>query len=533
MTGTSAGLVVAGVGTLVVAWVLGGDFAEPTPAPWLTRVATVVVVVLLGWLAWRRRKDRVAWLATAGVAFILAVLAGWGFVDQYSRGFPGQATILAALGGLAVTIGALLFRPDNGWRRWTTVLPAFLLVPALATPLVLIAPDLRLEATTAAATEAAPVPDTVSKVAWSTAVDGPVRDIVPAGAGVVVLLDNGVVAIDGRTGDIRWTRVRHGSETERLDVSPDGATVLVQSQPGGLFPLRQEVVDAFTGRLRFTIEDTNETAPGLYVPMTNATYLTANDDESEFHGYSLTDGGRLWTYRVPSDCWVLPNTAARFAVPEGMLLPTACGRPEFTQFRYVLLDGATGRVRWQHRVRWDEPSRDVSIRATLAPDRRFVEMEVSTTNLVGPPVAQAVLDTATGTAVPAPMPLTLKSAGIATGGGPQLVDVTSGKTLPSTEASLSCVLSNHGVSLASGAVCTGRAVDSFDGLVESGRIELAVGAFTDTELRPVPVTLGGPFEKSELGYPDPIRFVATPGAVVVTTGMTPLGGKRVQVVGLR
>jgi len=47
----------------------------------------------------------------------------------------------------------------------------------------------------------------------------------------------------------------------------------------------------------------------------------------------------------------------------------------------------------------------------------------------------------------------------------------------------------------------------------------------------VPITLGGPFEK-EFGN-DPIRSAAAPGALVVTTGLTPLGDNRVQVVGLR
>jgi len=46
----------------------------------------------------------------------------------------------------------------------------------------------------------------------------------------------------------------------------------------------------------------------------------------------------------------------------------------------------------------------------------------------------------------------------------------------------------------------------------------------------VPVTLGGPFDGSKLGALEAIRFVAAPGAVVVTTELSP---GPVRVVGLR
>jgi hypothetical protein len=535
-TGVAAGLVVAGAGALVAAWVLGDDFVEPEPAPWLTRVATVVVVGLLGGLVYllRQRPEdravRLTTLAAAAVALALTVLAGWGFVDQYSRGFPGEATLLAALGGLAVTVGALLFRPDNGWRRWTTVLPAFLLVPALATPLVLIAPDVRVDATTAAATEAAPVPETVSEVAWSTAVDGPVRDIVAAGAGVVVLLDNGVVAIDGRTGDIRWTRVRHGTETKEIDVSPDGATVLVELHPIAPGPTRREVIDAFTGQLRFTPDPRDPFyRTSWFSPMTNTSYLGSNEDESEFYGYSLTDRSKLWTYRAPTDCWVMTGRSGRYAVAAGMLLPINCQRGDIFEFRYVLLDGTTGKVRWEYSVRKDELSNGAKVLTELAPDRRYLAMDI-----YEPEMGKAILDTETGKVVSSVSPLNLKAAGIAISNSyddPQFIDVT-GKTLPSTEASRSCLKVKYEITLTSQIACVSPAVDSFDELAESGRIELAIGRFTDTELRSVPITLGGPFEKKEAGY-DPALFVAAPGALVVTTQLIPLGDNRVQVMGLR
>lgn len=538
-TGVAMGLVVAGVAALVVAWVLGDDFAEPVPAPWWGRVATVIVVVLLAGLVWLRRDrpdDRAVPLTTltvAGVALAIAVLAGWGFADQYSGGFPGRTTILATLGGLAVAIGALLGRRTAGpWRRLPAA-GAFLLVPVLAVPLMLVAPDVRVEATTAPAAEAAHIPATVSSAAWSTQVDGPVRDIVPAGTGVVLLLDDGVVAIDGPTGDIRWTRARHGAKAVRVDASPDGATVLVQYQPQHGPSMRREVIDAVTGQLRYTVDDVEKGAwRRVLAPMTKASYIGANDDESEFYGFSLTDHRKLWTYRAPRGCWIKPDHSAQFTISTGLLLPIVCEEEDATELRYVLVDGTTGKERWAHRTHWDEQTSNVDIMADLAPDGRFLNVDVS-----APARTQLILDTETGKAAPTSMSLDLETAGIGlsqpTDGESQLIDVTTGRTLPSTAAIRSCLAARHGVSLTSGTVCVAPSVDSFDGLVASGRITLAAGTFTDTEPKPVPVTLGGPFEKHDFGYPDPIWLVAAPGAVVVTTGMSPTGDGRVTVVGLR
>jgi hypothetical protein len=536
--GAAVGLLAAGVAALVVAWVLGDDFAVPEPAPWWVRVATVVVVVLLAGLVWLRRSrpdDRaVPWttLAVAVVALIIAVLAGWGFVDQYRGGFPGQTTILAALGGLAVAAGALLGRRTaGGWRRLPAA-GAFLLVLVLAVPLMLVAPDVRVDATTAHGVKAAHVPATVSSVAWSTEVDEQVRDIVAAGTGVVLLLDDGVMAIDGPTGDVRWTRTRHGATAVRVDASPDGATVLVQYRPRDGFAMRREVVDAVTGQLRYTVDDVAKGAGRrVLAPMTNTSYIAANDDESEFYGYSLTDHRKLWTYPAPRGCWIKPDHSAQFTISTGLLLPIVCAGDATTELRYVLVDGTTGKVRWEHRMRWDEPSSDIDVMADLAPDGRFLAVDV-----YSPATGQAVIDTATGTAVPAPMPLALRTAGIGirqpAGGESQLIDVTTGRQLASTTAIRACLSSNHGVSLESGPVCVDPALDSFDGLVDSGRIELAVGTLAGGELRSVPVTLGGPFDSSRLGD-DEIRLVAAPGAVVVTTGMSPAEGGHVTVVGLR
>jgi outer membrane protein assembly factor BamB len=525
------GLTVAGLAGLVVAWVLGDDFAEPTPEPGWTRVGTVVLALLLVALVWTRRQMLV--VAVAVVGFGVTVVAVLGFVDQYSRGFPGRATVLAAIGGLAVTVAALLVLrrgPRLGWHPVAAV--AFLLVPAVAVPLVLVAPGLRVDATTAGPARAAAVPASVSEVAWSTEVDGRVHDVVPAGAGVVVLLDDGVVALDGQTGEVRWRRARHGAEAVQVDASPDGRAVVVQFMPRNRFPVSREVIDAFTGEVRFTDDDANDGAsPGFITPMTDASYIGADDDEQEFSGYSLTDGRRLWSYPAPEGCWLIRERAAQAAVADGMLLPLACGddpgKNVYDEFRYVLVDGATGDVRWEHRTRI-EPTGEITIDAQLAPDRKFVALGISADSFMTPGT-YVVLDTADGDALPVTGPVDLLAGGI--GVESRLVDVTTGETVQGDDRFRSCAATHNGVSLSAGVVCVDPALESFENFDGSGRIELAVGTYEAQELDLVPVTLGPRLDRTSDS--DEIAMVAAPGAVVVSTPLATEDGGKVRVVGLR
>ncbi|GAB3454561.1 outer membrane protein assembly factor BamB family protein [Actinophytocola sediminis] len=547
------GLGVAGVAALVVAWALGNDFVEPTPAPGWTRAGTVVLILVLTPLVWTRRRAVV--LTAAVVALAVTVLAVLGFFDQYSRGFPGRATVVAALGGLAVTVGALLAvrgGPRAG-RRPVTV-GAFLLVPVVATPLALAAPGLPVEATTAGAVEAAALPASVSEVAWSTGLDGQVRDVVAAGAGVVVLLTDGVVALDGQTGDLRWRRTRHGAQAEQLGASPDGRTVVVEFQPRDLSPgtrrdrspVAREVIDAFTGEVRFTTEDVAEERPPFFVtPVTDNSYVGATADEQEFFGNSLTDGTRLWSYRPPRDCQLMSERTAQLAVAAGMLLPLACGTHDgswvFTEFRYVLVDGRTGDVRWEHRMRMPKPTDAIDVLGELAPDRRLVALHFVTDGSTNRSTA-AILDVGTGDPLPFATPVQLLAGGIGvlrTRASDQyrLIDVTTGETVPGKDDLRQCAATYFGAFLDAGVVCVSPALTgvdrpiNFDRLVETGRIELAVGTYESQETHLVPVTLGPPHNR--LGSDEGLFAVAAPGAVVVAAPLVTANDAPVQVVGLR
>lgn len=521
---SAAGLVIAGVLALVLGWVFS-DFAMPTPDPWWTRALTVVVVLAVAGSWWERRLILVA----AAVALAVTVLAVLGFVDQFSRGFPGRATVLTAVGGLAVAVGMLLVRRSEG--SWVRAVLAFLVVPVVVVPLVLVVPDARVSATTADRAEPAAVPKSVSGIAWDTEVDGQVKQVVAAGTGVVVLLSAGVVALDGRTGDVRWRRARHGAAAVQVDASPDGKTVLVQYRPAGLFPIRREIIDAFTGEVRYTV-DTEGSFRAYLSPMTDSSYIGANDDESEFYGYSLADGHRLWTYRAPADCWIKTDTSTHVAVGSGLLLPVLCGKDnDFTEVRYVSVDATTGKVGWQHVIRLPEASRDVEVTAHVAPDRQYLAVQTSIDDFTTPSTTTTVLDTETGADAALPASLEPRAGGLATTDDLGLLDMATGAVTATSRAVLSCVRRNFGVSLSSGAVCVAPALDSFAGFFDSGRIDLAAAAYDNAPLITVPVTLGPRLEP--FGDTDEIIFVAAPGAVVVTTGLAPADGGRIHLVGLR
>jgi hypothetical protein len=544
----AVGLGVAGVAALVTAWVLGDDFVQPTPGPWWTQAGTVVLISVLAVLA--RTRRRVLVLAVAVLALAVTVTAVLGFFDQYSRGFPGRATVVTVLGGLAVTVAALLVVrtvPRYGWHPVTVV--AFLVVPVVAAPLALAAPGLRVDATTAGAGTAAAVPASVSGVAWSTELDGRVQDVVPAGAGVVVLLADGVVALDGQTGDIRWRRARHGAEAVQLAASPDGRTVVVQFEPRDPTDRRgesisREVIDAFTGEVRFTTEDTaTGDARDFATEVTDTSYLGVADDGQELFGNSLTDGTRLWSYRPPDDCQLMLYPNEQTAVAAGIMLSLACGTKdplwEFTEFRYVLVDATTGDVRWEHRSRLPEPTDGIDVFTQLAPDHRFVTLDVSP-DRPRVPATSVVLDVGTGDALPFSQAVELLAGGIGVlrtrdSDTYRLVDVTTGETVPGNDDLRECAATYNGTSLEAGVVCVDPALVGDDGyldlgdLADTGRIELGLGTYEAQDIDLVPVTLGPRFDRWSS---DDIIMVAAPGTVVVTAALSAAGG-RVRVVGLR
>ncbi len=523
-TAVAVGLGIAGVVALVVSWFVD-DLAEPASPAWLTWLGTVAVIVALLTVVRSQLASHAVVAALLGLA--VTGLAVWGFVDQYGRGYPGTSTVVAAVGGVAVTVTALMalrFRAERGWRPKAVVaaVVAFLLVAAVPVVTAPALPDLAVSSTTAPAVEAPAVPESVSEVAWTAEFDGLVHDVVAAGAGVVVLLKDGVVALDGETGEVRWRRDRPGAEAVRIDASPDGATVVTQFRPRDRPTLRREFVDAFTGELRFATDhlDGLDVHPldgprGLVTQLTGTSHVVVAEDGAT--GHSLTDGARLWRYTVPGGCRVDPGWRAHFGVRPGMLLPMVCG----DEFRYVLVDGTTGDVRWEHRI--EMPAATLDVGARLAPDRGFVAVFADVEETAAEPGTYAVLDVATGTALPFARELDALLAGgvgvVRAGETSVLVDVTTGRTLTGDDTFLECAEDVTSAHLASGSVCV-------DPVGQDG-YDLAFATYETSTPRRV-----GTVELPDDRSVHDLVAVAAPGAVVVAVLADPDAGDS-WVAGLR
>src|SRR5882757_92612 len=535
------GLAAAGIVALILAsWILSDDLADIGPGRGWIQAFTIVIVVgvvLVGVL--RRSTSGAANWALVALAAVAAGITIWaiiGFLSQYDAGFPGLCTLLAAIGGAAVAVAALLALrvPADGWwppsirnGLWTT--GAVLLVAAVATPMMLTAPDWPLTATTGTTGKPAAVPDKVARIAWSTDVDGPIKDVAAGGMGAVVMLSDGVVGVDGATGDVRWSRRRAGADAEQIDVSPDGQTVLVQMSPNDRFPIRREALNALTGEVRFTDDSANAVhSPGFVVPMTNVSYIGANADETEFRGNSLKDGRRLWTFRAPAGCRIIGDHSEQFAVANGMLLPLACGDKEF---RYISVDAATGKIRWQHVVPLANHSSRIDFDIDGGTDHTLARLYVQD-------AAQsqyAVFDTATGAALSSPTQLDLKARGLGVAGAPGkgvLIDVRSGRVLARKGNVLNCALDAGPALLSDGALCVNLSGKPFDGFMTTGKVELTIAGFADRTVKPISVKLGGPFaERDSSGRL--FQSKAIPGAIVVYSEFQPTDGNRSRIVGLR
>jgi hypothetical protein len=532
----AVGLITAGLVVLVVAsWILSEDFADVGPSPGWTQALTIAIAVgAVAVFALRNRpmKPLALWLAAAGVAVV--ALGVVGFINQYGTGFPGQRTVLAVVGGLAMVVGAVVLSlvPAAKWRLPSVAsglfgLVALLLVPAVAWPLATALPDWRLVATTASTGEPAAVPGSVSKVAWSTEVDGEIKEVVAGGLGALVRFPNGVAGVDGKTGEIRWSRRWAGAEAEQIDVSPDGRTVMLQISPADRRPIRREVLDAITGELRFVRDGVSGSslAKGFYTPMTNASYIGANEDKSEFYGYSLADGHRLWTFPMPAGCHTLSGPSDQFAQANGMLLPLQCNK---TEFRYVSVDGTTGKPRWQHLVTFPKEfsNRDFSLDKT--PDRRLARIWLQDS-----PEPIFIIDTETGTVVSRTADLAPRSFGLGIIGEPKkqtFVDVRSGRAIESGGAALTCALDAGAGLLRGGALCIDQAAKPFDKIM-TGVMEFATVRFGEDKLTPLSVPLGGPFEEGKGGSN---AYIVTPGpgAVFVYSQFAPADGVKRRLVGL-
>ncbi|OLF07449.1 hypothetical protein BU204_35670 [Actinophytocola xanthii] len=218
-----------------------------------------------------------------------------------------------------------------------------------------------VESTTARAVRPGPVPadaDTTRWV-WHPPEDMTVGDLMPAdgvvrgGAGVIVGVEDGVIALDGATGKERWHYRSAGGIRSELAASPDGQLVafaMYNADTQGTV-----VLDAMTGERVGTVPG----GMGLYAAMTNHTVTTVDNSETTVSGDD-PHGRHHWEFTLQNDCMLLFATPNPVPSADIATVGMACGVddslrahppaepwPVPVTVTLVGLDDRTGAERWR------------------------------------------------------------------------------------------------------------------------------------------------------------------------------------------
>ncbi|WP_158607501.1 PQQ-binding-like beta-propeller repeat protein [Flexivirga caeni] len=336
------------------------------------RVLTVLMLCLLvavgaTHVAGRHRQHgRASLILAVLVAIGLLAWSVPGLVQQWRLGFPGHARVLTVVGLTSIVVGLLLtlLIPKGYGAGHSTAASA--IVPISAAALVAIVagasyvatPGLGVVQRTANPVPVPAIPSRVSHIAWRVRIPSSAWQVWPGGAGVVVATSNGVEGLDGTTGARRWSYRRTGKAALRWAmVSPDGRTVLLAWTPRGDWEPFVQVLDADTGRVRFSMDSaafgvrSGQIVPGTITLSNGVVVAAAQSGNSQLLvGRSVTDGRLLWRYREPGDCSRVPSTGGLVAISTGVVLEQACQpSPSTGTLRFIDL-GISAVPRWQYTV---------------------------------------------------------------------------------------------------------------------------------------------------------------------------------------
>ncbi|MEV4015705.1 PQQ-binding-like beta-propeller repeat protein [Nonomuraea angiospora] len=235
----------------------------------------------------------------------------------------------------------------------------------------------------------AAAPASVGRIAWQwkTPEGVFVTSVVTAGAGAVVQVTDGLVALDSTTGKERWHYRRVGDIAFDLQVSPDGSIVMVGF-------LRQTLlVDAYTGVV--LAEHAKAWGGARYPELNSKGIVTARRLEGHHSqspglltGWDPATSVPTWRYAPPKGCvGGYEPTPGMFASPQYMARDVLAvliicapwteekireDKPRTFTFAVLGLDPATGTEVWRHKRKvLVEPN---SVRVYRSTDARAVSV---------------------------------------------------------------------------------------------------------------------------------------------------------------
>lgn len=540
---TTGTFVTIGALLLLIGWfrdeIAGNSGLSPVAGRWLG----AVVVLLCALVAVVRHAAVpgfiVRWRVTAGLVVLAVATTAFHVVDalrRYGDGYPGVVAPLGVVGGVAVTVGLLLgaSRPaEGGRRRWNVrrlapVACVSALLVAVCVPVALTSDSWPIRSATASAVAVPPVPGAVSKAGWTTPMPGRVRDVRRAGAGAVVLLEDGVLGVDGLSGAIRWSYRRLGGHAAWMVAGPDGgAVVLGMALPENRGADTMLILDAMTGAVRSSGHYPSSLLNPSQDMITDDVLVGRPmwNDDGAYPAFSLRDGGIAWTWHRPDGCSA-DDLHSVGALHHRIIVSVRCG----AQARFVLLDGATGRQVGEHVVA-TSTKRNLPPEVITAPDRLLALLKAH--DSVPPEQAYQLLDVESDQILPMRYPLRrLIGHGLATGGetwkvGP-LHDARTGEVRQPETIGYCAV---DGVLLESMVLCVARRDYSWiTGFMDTGQADLTLTQLGTHQAAELPVDLG-PREKA--GSEHALELVAANGAVIVYSDIDGRGGSGNVVVGLR
>ncbi len=359
----------------VVAWVFGvtwsGAKGRLTAYP-LPRFLVGIAVLLLGIGIWFAvRSVQVSDAPFAGDRALL-VTSAYGFVLV--------GTVLVHVAATRLWSSGAAPRPWS--RRDVVEFVAGVTAVALAagTAVAVVGEHTRVDATTAAAVQAPSTPRDPTRLLWRWSERTSIREVVAAGAGVVVATHEGIVALDGRTGQERWhyrrTDTSPGSDSYGgFLVAVDGGRGVITSLDG-----RLHAFDAFTGELRWRDEEATAQTPPPWNEEIVATDTTVvrhrYSPVPEFVGTHVRTGEPTWRYASEHpECGTGTDV-----VGDTVIIGYYCGPEDL-----VGLDGATGELLWRIPDGADKSSVDAGLindRGVLRDPRSGRELRAGPDGLV-------------------------------------------------------------------------------------------------------------------------------------------------------
>ena len=338
---------------------LGLGLAAGCAVPAVVIVAWVLVVTLSGATGKLQAFPQPRFLAGTAVLIGAAGLVScWHAVNVGGVPFPGDRALLVTAAYGFVLVGTVVVHVA-GTRLWSSVAAprpwsrrdvvgfvAGVTAVALAcgATVAVAGEPARVDAATAAAVQAPPTPTDPTRVLWRWSDHTGIREAVAAGAGVVLTSAEGIIALDGRTGQERWQYRLAGippywSQFNEFLVAGDGGRVVIASLDG-----RLHAFDAFTGELRWRDEEETAQTPPPWrrdIVATSSTVVRHRySPVPEFVGTDVRTGEPTWRYASEH-----PECATGAdAVDDTVIIHYWC-RDSWGE-QLVGLDGATGERIW-------------------------------------------------------------------------------------------------------------------------------------------------------------------------------------------